>query len=170
MAFKHIIPPSGDELQESLPWYSKWRRTADEPYEPYTVLFCQVFDSGIMVLCAHYKGYVHEGTRLHSHLLEALQHWVKLGHSTPILKVVGDRRGRISVGIDDEETNHRWIRSEDRYTQIPKKSGESSKEEVSVNPLLAGSGVRSGAENLGATSTADQESPSKAPTRARKAG
>lgn len=170
MAFKHIIPPSGDELQDSLPWYNVWRRSADEPYEPYTVLFCQVFDTGIMVICPHYKGYIHEGTRLHSHLLEALQHWVKLAGSTPILQVVGDRKGRITVGIDDEEVNHRWIRSENRYTQIRKKSEESTKEEVSVNPLLAGSGVLTGVRNSDATSTEDKESPSKGSTKPKKAG
>lgn len=170
MAFKHIIPPSGDELQDSLPWYNVWRRTSDEPYEPYTVLFCQVFDTGIMVLCSHYKGYIHEGTRLHSHLLEALQHWVGLAGSTPILKVVGDRKGRITVGIDDEEVNHRWIRSENRYTQIRKKSEDASKEEVSVNPLLAGSGVRTSVGSLEDTSIDEAKSPSKASTKPKKAG
>ena len=170
MAFRHIVPPTGDELQDNLPWYNVWRRTAENPYEAYTVLFCQKFTTGIMVVCIHYKGYVHEGTRLHSHLLEALDVWADLGTATEVLKVVGDRKGKISVGVDDEELCHRWIRSEDRYAQIRKKSEAPEVEGMSSNPLLAGSGVRTTRTSAGTTSTEDQESHSKGSTKPRKAG
>jgi len=165
-----MTPPTADDMQEGLPWYSKWRQTAENPYEPRDVLYCQVYDSGIMVICQEYKGYVHEGTRLHSNLLEALEEWRKSGAPSPVLQVLGNRKGKISLGVEDEVLNHRWIRSENRYTQIRKKSEASTEEGISVNPLLAGSGVRTGRVKGDGTSTDGVESRSKGSTRLNKAG
>lgn len=167
MAFKPLVSEqTGEELLESLPWCNKWVKGNKDYDVPRDVLFCQVYDSGIMVLCKDYKGYLHEGSNQYIHLYEALNVWVGLGTGTCYLQVKADRKGKITVGIDEDRVNHRWVKSEGRFTQIPKKSEATKDMGISSNPLLAGGGVRTDAEKTGATTKSRRNSPSEGSTSA----
>jgi len=146
MAFKPINPPSADDLLENLPWANKWARGRDDCEELRDVLFCQVYDSGIMVVTKEYKAYIHEGSSLHENLMEALEVWRQEKGETFYLRCRVNRKGKPEVGIDDEKRNHRWVYSENRYTQVSKKLEEPVEPEKSSNPLLAGRVVPGGVE------------------------
>lgn len=147
MAFKPLVNiETADSLIENLPWCNKWVVGRTDFDTPRNVLFCQLYDTGIMVLCDEYKGYIHQGSTLYDHLREALRVWVAQGTSTAYLQVKANRKGKITVGTDEDQVNHRWISSEGRFVQVVKKSEVTKEEATSSNPLLAGSGVRTSVE------------------------
>lgn len=158
MTFRPLTPVSSDDHLESVPWCNQWVKGRTDFKEEKVVMFCQVYDTGIAVVCKDYKGYLHEGSSAHDHLLEALNQWMYDKGETFVLKVRANKKGKIEVGVEPDEYNHRWNYSENRYTQIPKKSGVTTESVESSNPLLAGRGVRSTVgKTEGSTSKAKKE-------------
>lgn len=141
MGFKPLLHASFDDKLDVLPWANKWVKTADDYTEPRRVEACQVYDTGILVATQEYKAYIHEGTTLYAHVVEALKVWTLEGKQFPSLEVRVNKKGKPELGLNEDVLNHRWFKAENRYVQIAKKLEAELEEDTSVNPLLAGSGV-----------------------------
>jgi len=142
MAFKSMSSESFDDMVDNLPWANKWKQKNGTDEQARTVLGCQVYDSGIMVVTKEYKGYLHEGQEIYANLLEALEVWVSEGKRVPSLKVKCLKKGKLNLGTDDEEFCKCWYRTESRYVQIFDTPDNEAKPTKTGNPLLGGSGVQ----------------------------
>jgi hypothetical protein len=142
MALKQIGGESGNVPQpDDLPWANVWKKTNEDYNSPRPVWMIIEFDTGLMVMCHEYKGYIHDGTTVHEQLLEALEvfHADKQEENLMVVRV--NRKGKIEVLLDDEVQCHRWYKTENRFVQL-QKGDNSTEPKKQANPLLAGRGVQ----------------------------
>jgi hypothetical protein len=171
MALKQFGGEANDVPQpDDLPWANVWKKKNEDYNEPRPVWAVIEFDTGLMVTCREYKGYVHEGTTVHEQLLEAVKAFNEDKHEENLMVVRVNKKGKIEVLIDDEIQCHRWYKTENRFVQL-QKGDDSEKPQKQANPFLAGRGVQTRvpvekSNNGGSTSNV----PSEAPRKGKKAG
>lgn len=125
---------------DSLPWANVFAKTVTNFDEAYFVTGIRPFDSGLMVMTGYFKGYIHSGSKLHDHLLEALKVWVTLPYgSVDTLLVILNKKGKITLVQDDEAKVHMWHGSDNMYSQYT--GGHEVLRDDDANPFLAGMGL-----------------------------
>lgn len=140
MTIKQFLKVDGVTDADDLPWANVWKKTVEDYAEPRPIWTVDVYGTGLMIKCKEYRGYIHEGTKLHDYLLEALTVYHKEKTSEDLLMVKVNKKGKIEIVVEDEVKCRRWLRNEDRFVQVM--NGENLKsEEKEVNPFLAGRGV-----------------------------
>lgn len=143
MVLKRILQDEQLYLQpEDLPWANVYAKTVTDFSITYFVKALYVYDSGIMVILPSFKGFIHSGTQLHKHLLEAVDVFVEQPRGTldEMVAVLG-KKGKIELCTDDTRKVGYWMKADNKYTQVYQ--GGVLDENISKsNPLLAGMGLR----------------------------
>jgi len=144
MAFKPLTEKGDSNFDiQDLPWgnvYVKKRKDYEDP----RIIHCvKEYATGLMVVTYVYKAYLNVGEAGHTDLLEALQAWaIQKTFGTALLCVL-NKRGKPSVGLDEDQPKTTWYHSEDTYTQVAKEPITETIQRERINPLLAGRGVPS---------------------------
>lgn len=150
---------------DSLPWANVYAKSVTDFEEAYFVTGIRPFDSGLMVMTGFFKGYIHSGSKLHDHLLEALKVWVTLPYgSVNTLLVQINKKGKLTLVQDDETKVHMWHGSDNMYSQYA--GGKHVLEDEDVNPFLAGMGLHSTGARTGEED--EQDNPPKTQPKAAK--
>lgn len=126
-----------------LPWANEYAKNVQDFDVVYLVVSIVDLDTGLMVLTKGFKGYIYSGTQLHSFLLEAVKVYAQEQSPVPNLLVKINKRGKLEVLRDNEETCGKWLHSEGKYTQVQNDLFKDIPENKE-NPFLAGMGVRKG--------------------------
>jgi hypothetical protein len=141
MAYKKFgIFSAVDTDLDTLPWANVFAKKVTDYNEAYFVTGIRPFDTGLMIMTGYFKGYIHSGSQLHDHLLEALKVWVTLPKgSVNTLLVQINKKGKLTLVQDDETKVHMWHDSDNMYSQYAGKILDM--DETSGNPFLAGMGL-----------------------------
>jgi hypothetical protein len=126
---------------EDLPWANIYVKSVTDLSITYFVKALYVYESGIMVILPCFKGFIHSGTQLHKHLLEALDVFVVQPKDTiDEMVAVLCKKGKIDLCTDDTRKAAYWMKTENKYAQIYR--GGVTDENISKsNPFLAGMGL-----------------------------
>lgn len=145
MALKRILQSEDMYAQpEDLPWANVYVKTAEDLTITYFVKAFFAYDSGLMVVTPCFKGFIHTGTQLHQHLIEALPVFVEQPARTldELVATVG-KKGKIQLLTDDSRKASHWIyyATDSKYVQVY--AGTAEEENIlKSNPFLAGMGLR----------------------------
>jgi hypothetical protein len=155
MAYKKFgIFSAVDTDLDTLPWANVFAKSVSDYDEAYFVTGIRPFDSGLMIMTGYFKGYIHSGSKLHDHLLEALKIWVTLDYgSVNTLLVQVSRKGKLTLVQDDESKTHMWHSSDNMFSQFAGKILEL--EDMEENPFLAGMGLRNACTHAAETEQSD---------------
>lgn len=143
MALKRILATSENITNwDDLPWANVYIKEKPDLDITYPVRQVIQFDSGLMILTGCFKCFVHEGSKLHEYLIEALEVFINQPKGTLDEMIVMLRlKGKFDLFLDDEKQTGYWNKTENKYVQVY--SGSIQKENVlDGNPFLAGMGVR----------------------------
>lgn len=143
MAFKPLTVKGDDSFDiQDLPWGNVYVKKSTDYEDPRIIHCIKKYDSGLMVVTYVYKAYLNVGENGYTDLLEAVQAWsVQKVFGTALLCVL-NKRGKPSVGLDEDQPKTTWYHSEGTYTQVAKEPITKTLERERVNPLLAGRGVQ----------------------------
>lgn len=139
MTFHRLTPSRGDgDLHENIPWGNNWLKVNKDGNTPFPICYVLEYDSGLMVVCLHYKAYLHKGRQDHDDLLEAVEVFRESKTPELMLYCELDKKGRpIILRKDDEECLY-WHKTENRFVQVFNRSLPPQEAESRGNPLLAG--------------------------------
>lgn len=168
MAYKKFgVFSAVDTDLDTLPWANVYAKSVTDYNEVYFVTGIRPFDSGLMVMTGYFKGFIHSGSKLHDHLLEALKVWVTLEYgSVNTLLVQINKKGKLTLVQDEDTKVHMWHDSANMYSQFAGKI--LGMEDEDTNPFLAGMGLRD-ARTHAATSVEQDSVPEALPKTSRKA-
>lgn len=140
---------------DDLPWANEWCKGREDYKTPFEIVKVQKYDTGLMVTCTEYKGFVYKDSDMYSFLLEALEVF-KTTKGNPVkyeqpLYVRMTTRRKVTVCIDDEDgKDAMWTSCTDPtfWKQHIHGQREDEVKKPVQNPLLAGRAVQStGVEN-----------------------
>jgi hypothetical protein len=140
---------------KDLPWANEYVKGVEDLGITYFVKSFTVYESGLMAITPCFKAYIHKGTSLHKHLMEALEVFVQQPKGS-IDEIVLElmKKGKVNVLTDDERKSAHWFKHENNYVQVYQ--GTAKEENIaSINPFLAGMGLHS---RTGACETVEQGS------------
>jgi hypothetical protein len=141
MALKRILTSSDEYVQtDELPWANVYVKSVTDMEITYFVKALIVFDSGLMVITPCFKAFIHEGSKLHEHLMEALEIFIQQPRGTlDEMVAVLRKKGKIELLTDDSRKVGHWHKTENKYVQVY--IGKADEENKAVNPFLAGMGL-----------------------------
>jgi hypothetical protein len=136
MSLQFIDNESNGNSLGTLPWvneYLKQGGTVDDVFPVVSVYPC---DTGLLVCCEGFKGFVFKNTNVYTNLLDALNTWIGDLNGVNALFVMPTKQGRIRLAVDNEISGAIWIRNQKAYEQkLGNDMGDGS-DTTNSNPFL----------------------------------
>lgn len=128
--------PTGSKSTEELPWVKDWAKATKDFNIPQTVQTVYKGDKGMLLITNLYKSFLFKREQIHTHLVEALDSWVKLGTPTNPLIINVSQGYSVRYGIKESKRKVIWVFEGNRYdikTKVPTKT----KGSTNSNPFLS---------------------------------